>query len=427
MRSPRVRDWLLPLLVLAFTGTAVRFLSDIFNPTTRWGVLVVVASYLLLKGQVAAPFRTTVGWLAFASAFWALTTSTWSEVPELSFLKSLAFAAIALCACAIGQYWTRTRPVHNCLDYLYPLAVVVTIAAAAGGVTDTAIIETGDKVLYQGAVAGPNMFGTLVAMAAPIVLWHLYRHWGNPRQRAVTLGVAGVLLYFLLASGSRAAMLVVLCIALGFLLTVGTRRRMMLAVLVVAGAGAAYLVAPRELENAVKTIAYKQANLEEDTVIYHSRKDAWEESYDAAQLGGWTGVGYGVSVGDASFAGGFTATGYGREKGNSQLAIVEETGLVGLIIYLALQVALFARLLSRVRLLPQGPDKVLFGIILGTLVGLTAHSFFEAWWSAPASPESVYFWSLTGVALALGVARRPAESPAFRAAEVGARARPWLR
>ena len=41
---------------------------------------------------------------------------------------------------------------------------------------------------------------------------------------------------------------------------------------------------------------------------------------------------FGNSIGGGSFAGGLTAVGYGREKGNTQLAIVEETGLVGLIV-----------------------------------------------------------------------------------------------
>ena len=123
-------------------------------------------------------------------------------------------------------------------------------------------------------------------------------------------------------------------------------------------------------------------------------------------LVGWSGGGYGVTIGDTNFKGGLTAIGYGREKGNTQLAIVEETGIIGLLIYLYLLYVLFKRLISEQSKLPRCGTKVLLGIVTGTLFGLIMQSVFEAWWVAPGAPESLYFWTLAGVAQGIASAAR---------------------
>jgi len=104
-----------------------------------------------------------------------------------------------------------------------------------------------------------------------------------------------------------------------------------------------------------------------------------------------------------------SALSYGREKGNSQLAIVEETGLVGLGLYGILLITLFTPLISAHLREKSRDGKVILGLITGALAGLTLESVFEAWWVAPGSAESAYFWSLAGVGL--GIARSSLYSP----------------
>jgi O-antigen ligase len=128
------------------------------------------------------------------------------------------------------------------------------------------------------------------------------------------------------------------------------------------------------------------------------------QSYKAAVEGGLLGLGYGVSFGAGKFAGGLTAVGYGREKGNTQLAIVEETGLVGLFLYALLVFSLFTNVLTAYRRVGHKSEKALMAVLLGALTGSMVQSFFEAWWVAPGSPESAYFWALAGVSL--GVSER---------------------
>jgi hypothetical protein len=137
-------------------------------------------------------------------------------------------------------------------------------------------------------------------------------------------------------------------------------------------------------------------------------------------LGGLVGGGYGVSIGDHKvFAGGLTAIGYGREKGNTQMAIVEEVGLVGFAIYLVIHILLLYRLQSTASSWPSGPHKQVLSLVTGVLMGMMVHSVFEAWWVAPGSPEYVYFWTMAGVAIGLTTYQfntgiKPMEVPVWR-------------
>jgi O-antigen ligase len=425
MRTQHVRDWLMPLLVVAFVGGSVTFLTPIFNLVTRWVVLLTVVAYIVLKGKATLPLRSTVGWLTLAVTLWAASTTAWSEVPDLSIMKSIAFGLVAFCGLAFGEFWEGQRPARRCLEFLYPVCGVALLAAFGGVASPSAVVASGSYGLYQGAVEGPNMFGMLMTMSMPIALWHVYEHWNQPRQRGVGLAACAVLLFFLVSSGSRAAMLAAICVLAGFLVTMQVRTKLRISLLIGVLCTGAYLSAPTQVIGFVEALVYKQANSDEG--LYYSRKSNWEESLDAAEAGGWVGVGYGVSVGESGFSGGFSAVGYGREKGNSQLGIVEETGIFGLLIYCCLLLTLFARLISRIRMLPSGPDRVLTGIVTGTLAGLVVQSLFEAWWSAPASPESMYFWTMAGVALSFRVVRAPAGAPADLPNRAAPRAQPWTR
>src|SRR5262249_50711354 len=136
---------------------------------------------------------------------------------------------------------------------------------------------------------------------------------------------------------------------------------------------------------AIVNIAYQDYILkgsDEASGILFSRQGVWQKSYENAEEGGWFGIGYGVTVGDTAFKGDLTAVGYGREKGNAQLAIVEETGVVGLAFYLILLLTLFTCLISAHIHEKNSDIKVSLGIVTGALAGLTAMSVFEAWWVA---------------------------------------------
>lgn len=151
--------------------------------------------------------------------------------------------------------------------------------------------------------------------------------------------------------------------------------------------------------------------------MLRSRDEVWEISYEQALKGGLIGGGYGVTIDSLeAFEGGLNSAGYGREKGNSQLGIMEETGIVGLCLYLASTLSLLA-LVWRARGRCRAPRfRLLLGLVFGMISGLTFQSVFEAWYNAPGSPECMYYWVMAGIAVGLATdPRLPSATPGIPA------------
>src|SRR5262249_40536412 len=138
-----------------------------------------------------------------------------------------------------------------------------------------------------------------------------------------------------------------------FALVVSSGRRVAMAVLLVFVVGAISVAAPELQQGVYQRVIVKNTRGDD---AFFSRRATWEKTYDAAKEGGVLGVGYGVSAGFSDYSFGLTSNTYGREKGNAQLAIWEETGLVGLALYAIFLLALFQELLVGLLRTP-GPDQ----------------------------------------------------------------------
>jgi O-antigen ligase len=394
LRLPR--NFIFPLTTLAFVAIPVEYVNIIFTTTTRWIFLVLLTLYLLAKGRLLAGFQSLFGVALLVYCAWCMCTSSWSEVPDLSLTKAWAFSLIAVAFVSAGQEWIHERGRQKALIYLVPVTVVALFCASTGTSRD---IGVENMELYEGLTSNPNMLGSLIVMALPLLLWCAYKYRETPQAVWLWLLLLAVALVLLVRTHSRASMMSAGMLGLGFCLSLKLSRTSFFFVFI----GASLLVAAA-LSTAIVDTTYQRYVLKGGSAeagVLYTRQDIWADSYKQAEAGGWYGGGYGVTIGDTVFQGGFTAVGYGREKGNAQLAIVEETGVVGLALYAILLVTLFARLVSAHRHEKNRDVKVTLGIITGALAGLTLMSVFEAWWVAPGSAESAYFWSLAGVGLGL--------------------------
>jgi O-antigen ligase len=292
------------------------------------------------------------------------------------------------------------------LTYLAPVTAAALFAGLVGSGPGVSTMQHGVD-LYEGLTGNPNMLGSLVAMALPLLLWSAYKFRAWPRARWFWITLVVIALGLLLRTYARASILSAGMVGIGFCLSLRLSKTNFILVLIAAALLFATAVGTAVLDTTYHEYLLKGGS-EEGGVLY-SRADTWQQSYDSAKQGGWFGAGYGVTVGDAEFQGGLSASTYGREKGNSQLGIIEETGLVGFGMYLVLLFILFSRLIAA-RRHEKNPDiKVALGLVTGALAGMTVMSCFEAWWGAPGSAEAAYFWSLAGVGLGL------AEGSAFAA------------
>ena len=398
----RRRYWqlLFPLVVMAFVAPVVTYFNLIFTTTTRWVVAAALALVLVGTGRAFSVLRHGVGLAAAFYVSWCVLTSVWSEVPELSLLKSGALVLVGMGLLAGGQQWVVRLGWERALDYLFPVLILALFAGALG---QEAIEQTSEGLtLYEGLTDNPNMLGSLMNMAVPLLLWQSYRSRGKQRQFILWVGLLAVVLGVLLLSVSRSSIIAALITCGVFLAVVGIRRNALLYAFAAILLGGSFVAVPGVYETLELRYVNKAAQ-GSDIDILNSRQEIWEESYEQATKGGFVGGGYGVTIGDTDFAGGVTAVGYGREKGNSQLAIMEETGIVGLGLYFAFLVVLFHKAALSVRQSIDPDMKVMGAILLGALAGQMVHGLFEAWWVAPGSPEAAYFWAMSGVAVGLNV------------------------
>lgn len=408
----RLETWMFPMAVFGFMAPSVQYMNQVFGQTQRWGLLALLLVYLLMRGRVASVFRGSLSEPLLLLLGWALATSLWSIVPSLSLAKAISFWLVAVTMIGAGQDWVLRHGLAQSLDYLLPTVLLALFAAALGPslAPGGGYVYTGvSALLYRGLVGNPNMLGMLMAMSVPALLWRLHQETRTRWRRLWMLVLGGVLASLLLAN-SRAALLMALGTGLGMVLNLDLRRRQMVVSVIALSSLLVTMAVPSFWDVASERYIHKSSK--QGKGVLYTREQVWKISKENALAGGWLGAGYGVTIGENEFAGGLTAVGYGREKGNTQMAIMEETGLVGLGLYAAFLIVLFRRMARSFRWVGTRDERVFLGIMTGTLVGITVQGFFEAWWVAPGSPEAAYWWAFVGVAsgVSLALERRAREA-----------------
>lgn len=393
---------LLPICMLGFMGSAFSFLRSVFSVNSRWAILFFLFLFVFknrniwrfLKPKLAFAFLLYMGW-CFLSSFWSL-------VPILSLMKSIMLCAIALILIFVVASWVTNNSWRNCLNYLWLLAFVTIFTGFIGKHNASSSINFNNvysgMMMTEGLVRGSNMFGTLLSMCFPYFLWNAYQYRFEKKYQWFWLFLTVSCLYLLALSMSRAAMLGAIITLVTFLLSLSLTKKLLYFGIAIIISFSVFIINPSYISNASNNVVrfiykYDQSNL------LSSRTEYWNRSLEAAQEGGWFGLGYGAAVGQTefNFDHGLTAYCYGREKSNSQLAIIEETGIVGFVFYLILLTTIFANVITLYLKVREPELRVLIGIIGGSLVGILFGSIFEAWWGAPGGPESIYFWSLIGL------------------------------
>jgi O-antigen ligase len=396
----KVREAIFPITLLAFEAIGVKYWNVIFTNSTRWVLVAILFLSVLMRGQFLLAFRTRSGFLLAAYLFWCTFTITWSEMPELSMLKSIALIVIVMALSAAGQAWTFHSERNAPFGFLLPIVI---LALFAGFFDRGAAYTQGTIKIYQGLSGNPNFLGAIAAMSIPYAVWQAYKNRTRMGAYVICISIITGLLVALWYSGSRSSMLAALSIFTVFFVALSPKKRIMAFGLVGVLSLSAAIAAPAIQASLYERFVVKGDLRDQD--VFATRQEVWSKSYDLAQQGGVVGAGYGVTIGApigfSVLSFGLTSVGYGREKGNTALAIWEETGMVGLVLYVLLILTImlelgfcFARIKDRDR-------KVQLGLLFGAILGFTIQSFFEAWWVAPGSAEFAFFWAIVGAAQGL--------------------------
>jgi hypothetical protein len=398
-------ELIIPLSLLAFVGPGINYVNIVFNGSTRWALLASLSVFLLLTRmrEMFVLMRSPIFWMVVIHAFWGLLTVLWSEEPLLSFVKALGFFWLATTMMIAGNSWVIRHSRAQTYDFFW-LFVLFSLLSIAGG----QVVENDNMnfSLYQGLTGNPNFLGFILSISSAWLIWYVYLMFrlNNFRLCFLFFLLLTVNTYYLLLAHSRSSLLLFLTILLGFIIGWGKFKKILLYSLI---PGIFFMTAYNSFPSVKKDIkqyAFKTnldylEEVEVENAILWSRESLWQESYELALSGGLLGGGYGVTIGEKFYGeiGSTISTGkYGREQGNSQFAIIEQSGLIGFVIYLTLIASIGWSLVSGFSRSLVEEDRVAIGLMGGMIFGMLILSIFEAWWVAPGSVESASFWMLIG-------------------------------
>lgn len=396
--------------LLAFVAVGISYVDVVFTTSTRWAFLFLLIVSLVPYGELFLAYQSRYSPFLLGYLIWCFATALWSEVPLLSMLKVAALTIVVTAFVGAGRAWVMRLQPKNPINFLLP---VLGAAAFAGMFSrgHASYLKTG-IVIYQGLAGNPNYLGILGASGLPLALYKSYLTWSRKSGRVQTIiwtGLSLMIIFLLWWSASRASILCAVFVVAAFAFIVSPGRRSTVALFIIVGVTTIAVAAP-EVEQGVYERVVIKSSVKGDA--FFSRRLTWERTYEGAKEGGLLGLGYGVSAGFNDFSFGLTSNTYGREKGNTQLAIWEESGLVGLTIYALLLITMFAELFGALVSMTDQDERVEYALLLGLIAGLVAQSVFEAWWTSPGSMESAIFWSTLGVASAMAQ-RQTAKRPVF--------------
>ncbi len=392
------RKAFLPLVLLCFlfAGMGVPFRVEFLQ--ARWAVLAVAATIgiaVYMKNHVQS-FRT-FHLLALFSVLSAVVSAFVSAYTSEALLKALSFLLLFAYVAAGARTAVPAQPER----FFFSLVTAVEVLVDLSGIS---------YLLLRSEVFGnPNSLGAVMAVACvPVLLWAFLT--AQSRTRRLRLGIELTLSFLLLLSSfSRAAILAGVVSSL--LVCVSLREYR----LVLKGAAVGLLLAicavmfvPRTSnapstdpsESITSVFLYKGKR---EAGLFGSRRSPWQQTWAVIREKPWFGSGFGTS----EISGDMTKLDYAathvdswviREHGNSYLAIVEWTGLLGVVPFYAL-VLLAARNAALVFAWARRTRDALCPAIPAAAI-VTAgliDAMFEDWLFAVGYYVCVFFWVMAFV------------------------------
>ena len=331
---------------------------------------------------------------------WFLVTSLWSSYPEVSAARALYFILISTGCISAGVLWIRYSG-RNIFELLLPANIIVVLICLFSILTNIPSDSwtAGHGKGFIGFFGHQNLLASVILFTLPGLIFKLRSKAGvNSNQSSVNRNHKSNTNYFLLTTHyllltanlllitltySRASMLSLVFGTIVFLILNKNWK-----ILSYSFTAAAVITSIIYLNPAMNNFADKI--LKKDfPKIYSSRMWMWEPSYQAALEGGVIGLGYGIShpeIRSGEYSDRFEDGRLIREKGNSTLALIEETGLIGLVLFLIPIFYILLRVFA---------DKV--SLLTAALAAFLLHAQFEGWWVGVGSVQLPLFFIYFGL------------------------------
>lgn len=393
-------EFWLGIALFAFAAVGVRYVNLPFNSATRWALLAFLGLLLLSRRKLFAGLSGWIGVSVGIFLAWTVLSSLWSIVPTLSWTKSIAYVAVVICFSSAGYLYASQAPKRNLMRVLAPILLLVLISALFGTASFRPSVQVNSGLsLYRGLTQNPNFLGILILCCLPLALWNLYASRGKSWSQIRSYAVITIIMAILLNTYSRASILACSVLFMFFLFGNGMRRYSV-AILVFTTVSISFFLAFPEKVQLLET-RYIYKGVASAGSVFDSREHIWDKSLQGARQGGIFGIGFGASAGFTNFTSGLKSSMYGREKGNSTLAIIEEVGLLGLVLYCVMTCLIVFQLVRALSISRSADDRMLLSLSLGLIIALTLNAQFEAWLISPGAAATPILWAFTGMGLAI--------------------------
>lgn len=406
-------------MILAAVSVVVRGLSW-FYPVMP--VLLFVGIFAAGRELYSSDLRKVL-YMMLPFGVWAALTSLWSFYPVISLTRGAYY--IYLITGLVAMVYHLEKKGISFFELLLPvnlLIVLISLFSLFTGIPGDGW-TAGNAKGFMGMFAHQNTLGAILLFTFPG--W-MYLHWKS-QQKSLPfrwsktfsslknaepgwlkkIWIVGVFLNLILLTltHSRASIfsLFVMLALYSFMLYRNNVKGLVVSsLLLVLTIVSVSVIDPVLVKNSISSGFEKDApRVQEENLLPPKNKESWysfwykgddtpystrqhifTDSWKAAQIGGIFGIGYGVSYPDIKN----TAAGsrydengrYIREKGNSFLALVEETGIVGLFLFL---LPVILSLVKTNYLTGDFNSDNQGSVLLSILLVLILHAQFEGWMS----------------------------------------------
>ncbi len=388
MNLDRLYAYLYALSLASFYASEAGIFGSVGN-NMRWPfvtILAIATLVMLMRHKLHLP------WIALAPVYvffcYLLLTLLWTDNFLLTVTKLLLYTPVVLLFFIGGSLLSTTqlqRP--NPYWVMAPLYVLLLASSFLSYLTGGGV-----GGLFSGLTHNPNSLAAMLVFTSPWIVVALQQTPSGRKKRLLWVAASAGMVFLLLTHSRTSIVMAIALISPVFWISKGTRKAMLAYALLMVVA-LAYGINP-QIFGEINQSLVKKSN---DSIL-SSREGQMVTSLEKAREGGVFGVGYGLSAGMSEYwtFGSFSGD-YSREKGSSQLAVIEECGIVGFLFYLLLIGGICLGTVRWGRLASVTPEgRLLFVLLLGFFVGAILHSMFEAWFLSPGM-ETSSFWAMVGI------------------------------
>jgi O-antigen ligase len=407
------------LIWIGFLSTASRAFQNAGNfwyiaPLAFLLLIFLNLRELLIKGNLFNLVTVNL------FGIWTLITSIWSLNPSVTFQRSLYLLLVINFSLLASVILLKNKSnLFSLLSGLLLVTVFSSLFSLLYSLPDNSWTG-GNGNGFMGFTVHQNTLGSLILFSIPsIIYYYFFKVSLNGSNSKFRIQNSAFLLLFLLSllilflSHSRASLLSFLILT--FLTGLFYKAKL---TIVVVSLIIIFLILIT-VSIPVSYLHIKSYITKNTSSLLENRIRLWESSYQAADYGGLTGIGFGIShpeVKNFSKDGVYKEGRIIREKGNSFLALIEETGLIGFAFFLVPLFVIISKNLQilsgyskiinstgnqaikhsnnpkALSLLPEATSFSLFTFHVLIIFSLLIHSQFEGWVSSVASFQILIYY-----------------------------------